>query len=152
MCHYCSRSLFVIALFLILVHPLHAADFNIKLRKTDINDLKQQLMPAFDQSIIYLRGTLKCLQHGKPIEICLDEVAIHVANGNTSADIAQQTERNLQIKKQVLDKIQKKNIPPEQMVSQLKLFLVAAEKIKQCINGGQTANDLKDCIVPGKGG
>ena len=51
--------------FLIFLIPIHAADFNIKLRKTDINELKQQLMPAFEQNILYLNELLSCLERKK---------------------------------------------------------------------------------------
>ncbi len=142
-----SPLLLIITLLLLLFPPLHAADFNIKIRKTDINELKQQIMPAFEQSIVYLTGLLNCLEHKKTTETCFEETTLHINEGELSADASLQKERNLQIEQRILDKIQEKNISPEQLTAQLKLFLIEAEAIKQCLNAGQTANDLKDCIM-----
>ncbi|MCU7939547.1 MAG: hypothetical protein KZQ64_01365 [gamma proteobacterium symbiont of Bathyaustriella thionipta] len=51
----------------------YSADFNIKLRKTDINDLKQQLMPVFEQNVTVLTDLLYCLETGKTVDVCLSD-------------------------------------------------------------------------------
>jgi len=132
--------------FLLLSSPLHAADFNIKLRKTDINELKQQLLPTFEQNIVYLNDLLSCLEHAKKVDICLNEFSL-IVDGNKTADSALKKERNDKIKKNIENKIKENNIQSEQLITELKKLLAEAEKVKQCIQKGQTANELKDCIV-----
>lgn len=131
---------------LILSTPLHAADFNIKLRKTDINELKQQLLPTFEKNIVYLNELLSCLEHGKKVDTCLNEFSLTV-DGNKTADSALKKERNDKIKQSIENKIKENNIQPEQLIAELKKLLAEAEKVKQCLQKGQTANELKDCIV-----
>ncbi|MCK5648175.1 MAG: hypothetical protein KAI22_04785 [Gammaproteobacteria bacterium] len=132
--------------FLIFLIPVHAADFNIKLRKTDINELKQQLMPAFEQNILYLHELLSCLERKKMLDVCLNEYTL-VVDGKESANSSLTKERNEQLKQTLENKINEKNIQPEEVISELKKLLAEAEQIKRCLYQGQTANELKDCIV-----
>ena len=144
--HYFPLFLSSITIAFILCLPLNAADFNIKLRKTDINQLKEQLMPRFDQSIQYLNVLLSCLEQGKSIDSCLDKHSL-IVEGKKSDDPAKVKERNEMIKQNIESKIDEKNIQSEQIISELKKLLAEAETIKSCLQKGQTANDLKDCIV-----
>jgi len=132
-----------LSLFLLFTSSsLYAADFNIKLRKTDINELKQQLMPAFEQSIQYLNGLLNCLEQGKPVDTCIDEYSVVLDDKKE----AETKERREQIKQSIRKKIKDGNIQREEIVIELKKLLLEAEKVKQCLDKGQSANDLKDCI------
>lgn len=149
--HYSYLFLSFAISFLLFSTPLHAADFNIKLRKTDINELKQQLLPTFEQNIAYLNELLSCLEYGKKVDTCLNEFALTIdgnkTDGNKSADSALKKERNDKIKQNIENKIKENNIQPEQLIAELKKLLAEAEKVKQCLQKGQTANELKDCIV-----
>ncbi|MCP3848748.1 MAG: hypothetical protein GY694_00715 [Gammaproteobacteria bacterium] len=125
---------------------LNAADFNIKLRKTDINELKQQLMPRFEQNIDYLNTLLVCLENGKSVDTCLEDYSIALKN-NKKINTQEKEQRSAEIKAAVENKINEKDISSEQMISELKKLLQEAESVKLCLIKGQTANELKDCIV-----
>ena len=135
-----------VLLFLISTTPLYAADFNIKLRKTDINELKQQLMPAFEQNILFLNQLIICLKRKNTIDNCLNEYT-SLVDGKELTNSSKQKERNEKIKQGIENKINENNIQPEQLISELKKLLVEAELIKKCLYNGQTANELKDCII-----
>ncbi|MCW8932423.1 MAG: hypothetical protein OQL19_19580 [Gammaproteobacteria bacterium] len=144
--HLLCLSLSSVLLLLVFITPLNAADFNIKLRKTDINELKQQLMPRFDQSISYLNELLNCLEHGKTVDTCLDEYSL-IVEGKGTVLSPEKQERNKKIKQGIENKIDEKNIEPEELIVELKKLLKEAESVKSCLNKGQTANELKDCII-----
>ena len=135
-----------VLLFLISTTPLSAADFNIKLRKTDINELKQQLMPVFEQNILFLNQLIICLKRKNTIDNCLNEYT-SLVDGKELTNSSKQKERNEKIKQGIENKINENNIQPEQLISELKKLLVEAELIKKCLYNGQTANELKDCII-----
>ena len=144
--HYSYLFLSSALSFFICLSPLQAADFNIKLRKTDINELKQQLMPKFEQNILYLNDLLSCLERKETLDVCLNEYSL-VVDRKESVNLSINTERNEQIKQTLEKKISEKNIQPEEVISELKKLLAEAEEIKQCLYKGQTVNELKDCIV-----
>lgn len=118
------------------------ADFNIKLRKTDINELKQQLLPTFDQNVLVLETLLHCLKQDKTIDICLDQLAVSLGkeyNGNQA--------RQEQIKQDIQQKVNNKDIDQKQIVAELESLLIEIEKVRSCLEQGQTANALKDCVI-----
>ena len=123
--------------------PVYAVDINIKLRKTDINELKQQIMPVFEQNIQLLTKLLNCLEQGKNIDFCLEQYDVMPDTENGAAS----KERNEQIKQNIKNKINDNNIQQDQIVFELKKLLAEAEDVKQCLYQGQTANDLKDCAI-----
>lgn len=131
----------IILCFLISFTLSFAGDFNIKLRKTDINELKQQLMPVFEQNITILNQLLTCMEKGNTTDACLKDSLV-VASKNVSDN-----ERNEQIKNDIKNKIAKNNIPQEKIISELKNLILEAEKVTQCLYKGQTANALKDCVL-----
>lgn len=149
MYHSNSSSLLLAAVLFffsfLVVAPVFSADFNIKLRKTDINELKQQLMPAFEQHIHYLEQLLTCLEADKNIELCLNEYA-HIVDSREGTDTEKQ-QRNEQIKQKIEQALADKNVQSEQIIPELKKLLAEVELIKHCLINGKTANDLKDCIV-----
>lgn len=128
--------------FLIPFTLSFAGDFNIKLRKTDINDLKQQLMPVFEQNINILHQLLACMEKGNSTDTCLENSSLAVDSKNVSDN-----ERNEQIKNDIKNKITKNDIPQEKIISELKNLILEAEKVTQCLYQGQTANELKDCVL-----
>ena len=65
-----------ILFFLISFTLSFAGDFNIKLRKTDINELKQQLMPVFEQNINILHQLLTCMEKGNTTDVCLKDSSL----------------------------------------------------------------------------
>ena len=133
-------------LTLFFAAPIFAADFNIKLRKTDINELKQQLMPRFEQNISYLNGLLDCLELGKTVNNCLNEYVL-LADKQYSSNSSDNKKRNDEIRKSIENKMNENNIQADELIPELKKWLVEAESIKDCLIKGQTANELKDCIV-----
>lgn len=124
----------------------YAADFNIKLRKTDINELKQQLIPAIEQNILYWEELLGCLENGKKTDICLDGYS-HRLDSKYAADSSIKNEEKEQTKHTILNKINDKNLNQAQLILALKKLLIDAKDIKQCVNKGKTANELTDCII-----
>ncbi len=146
--HFIKPFLSSVLIFIMFPGLIHAADFNIKLRKMGINDLKQQLMPAVEQNIIYLKGLLHCLERGKTVDSCVNEYSLAVTEEvKKSADSSLKQERNARIKQTIETKIKEKNIQQEQLVAELKKLLAEADEIKQCLYQGQTANELKNCII-----
>ena len=139
-----SAALLLLCSFFIFP-PVFSADFNIKLRKTDINELRQQLMPAFEQNITYLQQLLGCLESGGQLDKCLNEYALSVDERQGSD--AEKQVRNAQLKQKIDHALADKDIKSEQIIPELKKLLAEAEAIKLCLYDGKTANDLKDCIV-----
>ena len=126
---------------LLQANPVLSAEFNIKLRKTDVNELKQQLLPAFDRNIKYLNTILQCLEQGNTTDDCLQQFP---PPGRTSAT---QNASDQDIKHSIEKKLQKQDITEADIIHGLKELLQQAEKVRSCLISGQTANDLKDCIV-----
>ncbi len=92
--------LIIILSLLFLANPVLSAEFNIKLRKTDINELKQQLLPAFDRNIEYLNTILQCLEQGNTTDDCLQQFPppgrTAEAQNASDQDIKHSIEKNLQ--------------------------------------------------------
>lgn len=132
----------IVLCFLISFTSSYSGDFNIKLRKTDINELKQQLMPVFEENINILNKLLSCLEKGKTVDACLNDYSLLVDSKNES-----DKERNDQIRNNIKNKIAEKNIQQEKIISELKKLLFEAEKVTQCLHKGKTANELKDCVL-----
>lgn len=128
---------------LIFSNSVYANDFNIKIRKTDISELKKQLIPPFEQNIQVLKDLLLCLEQGKSVEACLKQLTL------TSEQNSQNRfeERHRQIQSELEQKLHQQKPSQEQIIKELKKLLVDAEKVKLCLNQGQTANDLKDCVM-----
>ncbi len=136
-----------------IVNPVVAAEFNIKLRKTDINELKQQLLPTFDQNIAYLNSILDCLERGNSTDHCLDKQRLdkhrldkHPLPGKNSS--AQQAENRTENLKHTIQKnVAQGNLSKQDIIDGLKRLLQQAKEARACLLAGQTANELKDCIV-----
>ncbi len=124
-----------------LANPVLSAEFNIKLRKTDINELKQQLLPAFDKNIEYLNTILQCLEQGNTTDDCLQQFT---PPGRTAET---QNASDQDIKHSIEKNLQKQELTESDIIQGLKELLQQAEKVRSCLVAGQTANDLKDCIV-----
>jgi len=140
--HSFNFILSVVILFSASVTLSYSADFNIKLRKTDINELKQQLMPLFKENINILTELLYCMEKGKVVDVCLNEYS-HVIGGNKTVD----KKRIEQLTNTIKQKISKDNIEQEKIIYELTKLLVEAEKVTQCLQKGNTANELKDCVL-----
>ena len=148
--------LFLLSLLSLSI-PVSAADFNIKIRKTDINELRQQIIPVFEQNIEFIKNLENCLEIKNTLDICLKnytESLTLTANNDTTNE--EKKLRNDQIRNNINKKItelsdQNKGIKEKELINKLKVvlkkFLIEAENVKQCLNNGQTANDLKDCIM-----
>ncbi len=133
--------LIIILCLLFLANPVLTAEFNIKLRKTDINELKQQLLPAFDRNIEYLNTILQCLEQGNTTDGCLQQFP---PPGRTSETLNASEQ---DIKHSIEKKLQKQDLTEADIIHGLKELLQQAEKVRSCLVAGQTANDLKDCVV-----
>ncbi len=135
-----SRFILILCL-LFLANPVLSAEFNIKLRKTDINELKQQLLPAFDRNIEYLNTILRCLEQGNTTDNCLQQFP---PPGRVSEN---QSASDHDLKHSIEKNLQKQDLTEADIIQGLKELLQQAEKVRNCLVTGQTANDLKDCIV-----
>ena len=122
-------------------NPVTGAEFNIKLRKTDINELKQQLLPAFDRNIGYLNTILQCLEQGNTTDSCLQQFP---PPGRTPEV---QNASDEEFKHSIEKKLHKQDLTEADIIRGLKELLQQAEKVRSCLLAGQTANDLKDCIA-----
>lgn len=140
---YCCYLIIFFTLSLpILSSTVYSADFNIKLRKTDISELKQQLLPAFEQNIQVIKNLLSCLEKGQTADDCLEQLTIATDQNNLNKYKQQQEQIRLEFKK----KRDEKNTR-EQIIRKLKHLLIRAEEVKLCLERGQSANALKDCII-----
>ncbi len=135
-------SAFFILLFISPFSHLSAAEFNIKLRKTDINDLKQQIIPVFQQNIIYLNELRGCLEQGNHSTICLSSQKSDT-NNKPLADKGY----FIRLNKIIKNKMAESNASDRQLLSLLRQLVRALKQSKQCIKKSQNANELKDCIV-----
>lgn len=127
-----------------LANPLLSAEFSIKLRKTDINELKQQLLPVFDSNIQYLNTVLNCLEQGNSTDACLDKFP---PPGRESAT---QNTSHEDFKQSIQKKLDKRDLTEVDIIKGLKELLQQAQEVRTCLIAGQTANELKDCIVKHK--
>ena len=135
-----TRLIIMLSL-LFLANPVLSAEFNIKLRKTDVNELKQQLLPAFDRNIEYLNTILQCLEQGNTTDDCLQQFP---PPGRTAET---QNTSDQDIKHSIEKNLQKQGLTEADIIHGLKELLQQAAKVRSCLLAGQTANDLKDCIV-----
>ena len=132
-----------LSVFLLVVFTSsYAGDFNIKLRKTDVGELKQQLIPVFEQNITILNQLLNCLEKGKTVDICIDDFLLVVDDKDISSK-----QRSAEIRKNIKNKISENDIPPKKITSELRNLIFEAEKVKQCLQKGKTVNELKDCVL-----
>ena len=136
------QKISLIALALLLSFSAYGADFNIKLRKTDINELKQQLMPRFEQNLQVLNQLLVCLKRDIKLDDCLNQLALTTGQAN-EIDV----NRQQAIRQDLEDKINTKKIDRQQVILELEKLLLEAQKVKQCLVKGETANELKDCVL-----
>lgn len=139
----CNLLYTLITGFIIVVNSVYAAEINIKLRKTDISELKQQLIPAFEQNIQILNQLLLCLKKVHQTDRCLQQLNL-LAGHN---DNKEHNERQQQIKQELEQKLNEKQLSNKQIIRELEQLLLEAEKVKQCLHLGQTANELKNCII-----
>ncbi len=137
----------ILVCFLCIVNPVISAEFNIKLRKTDINELKQQLLPTFDHNIAYLNSILHCLEQGNSTDYCLDK---HPLPGNNSS-IQQAETRTEDLKNTIQKKLVQGDLSEQDIIEGLKKFLQQAKEARACLLVGQTANELKDCFIKYQG-
>lgn len=108
----------------------------------DISELKQQLMPVFEQKTSVLKKLLRCLESRKTVDTCLTEESLF-ADSNNESD----KQKNQQIITKIKSKISENSITQEKVISELKKILFEIEKVTQCLHAGKTANDLKDCVL-----
>ncbi len=133
-----SLSVFLLVFFT----SSYAGDFNIKLRKTDVGELKQQLIPVFEQNIHILNQLLNCLEKGTAVDICIDDFLLVVDDKDLSSK-----QRSVEIRKNIKNKISEKSSQPKKITSELRNLILEAEKVKQCLQKGKTVNELKDCVL-----
>lgn len=138
-----STLVYCLVSLLLFSYSIHAADINIKLRKTDVSELKQQLIPAFEQNIRTFNDLLKCLEQQDTIDFCLEQLTFVSERGNDK----DYQERRKQIQTELNQKLLEKNISRQKLIKELKQLLLEAEQVKLCLNKAQTVNELKDCIV-----
>lgn len=127
---------------LISSSAIYSADFNIKLRKTDISELKQQLIPAFEQNIQVIKNLLSCLEKGKNVDDCLEQLTIASDQNNLKKYKRQQEQIRLEFNKNRDEKNTQ-----EQIIRKFKHLLIRAEEVKLCLKRGQSTNALKDCVI-----
>ena len=142
--NYYGQSIFISLFLLFFSSSLYSSDFNIKLRKTDINDLKQQLLPVIENNITLLKDLQNCLIKDNGIDLCLDNYAqtFSVINNISEDDSINKKQIIADVKKKISKETQE-----DKIIVSLKKLIVEAESIKDCIIGGKNANELKDCIV-----
>ena len=133
-----SLSVFLLVFFT----SSYAGDFNIKLRKADVGELKQQLIPVFEQNIDILNQLLNCLEKGKAVDICIDDFLLVVDDKDLSSK-----QRSVEIRKNIKNKILENDSQPKKITSELRKLILEAEKVKQCLQKGKTVNELKDCVL-----
>ena len=133
-----SLSVFLLVFFT----SSYAGDFNIKLRKTDVGELKQQLIPVFEQNIHILNQLLNCLEKGTAVDICIDDFLLVVDDKDLSSK-----QRSVEIRKNIKNKISENGSQPKKITSELRNLILEAEKVKQCLQKGKTVNELKDCVL-----
>ncbi len=133
-----SLSVFLLVFFT----SSYAGDFNIKLRKTDVGELKQQLIPVFEQNIHILNQLLNCLEKGKAVDICIDDFLLVVDDKDLSSK-----QRSVEIRKNIKNKISENDSQPKKITYELRNLILEAEKVKQCLQKGKTVNELKDCVL-----
>ncbi len=143
-----SRRILLLSLTFCLSFPVNSvlsSGFNIKLRKTDVSDLKQQLLPAFDRNIQYLNKILQCLEQGSSTDDCLYKFPPPGSESGTKNSSNEGFKHAIHKK---LDKrLDKRELTEIDIIEGLKELLQQAEKVRSCLVAGQTANELKDCIV-----
>jgi hypothetical protein len=124
------KLLFSLILFL-YASNCFAADINIKLRKTDFNELKQQLIPQFEQKIVYLETMTDCLISETEIKTCIEQLPV--------------------LKEEIKNWIDKNIIDREdlrgQLVDGLKQFITEANEAKDCLIRSQSINEAQLCAL-----
>lgn len=136
--------IFLSLLLFFLSTPLFSSDVNIKLRKTDINELKQQLLPIVENNISLLKTLQNCLVMDNGSEFCLDNYAQTFSVSNNIS------ERGSSKKRQIISDLKKeitKELQQDKIIENLKKLIAEAESVKDCILKGKNANELKNCFV-----
>jgi hypothetical protein len=137
---------FLIISSLCLSNPVCAVEFNLKLRKTDVNELRKQFITVYDQNIVLINELLICLKQGKTIDYCINNGSQSLNNKEIEIPEA----RSEQFKKSIKKKITTNNIKSKQIVELLEKFLFDAKTVKRCLISGHTENEIKDCIMSKK--
>ena len=113
-------------------------------------------MPTFDYNIQVLKQVLQCLENGNEMNVCLEHLSNelkkqHQDKSSQQSITVEENQRNeireKQIKQDIKQRINQQDISKEQIIVNLRKLLVEAEEVRLCLNKGQTANDLKDCVV-----
>ncbi len=142
------RSTYLVVLFLFsLSYPVFSSDFNINIRKTDINDLKDQIISPIDKNITFLKDLQLCLQNNKAIDLCVDSYAVKLNQTYSSEKL---NSEDVTLKKEAIKKDLKNKISDadrSDMLEKLKNLITEIEAIKTCITKAKTANEIKDCAV-----
>lgn len=132
-----------LSFFLLVVFTSsYAGDFNIKLRKTDVGELKQQLIPVFEQNIDILNQLLNCLENGKAVDSCVNDFLLVVDDKGISSK-----QKSAEIRKNIKTKISEIDSQATKIIPELRHLIFEAEKVKQCLQKGKTVNELKDCVL-----
>ena len=124
------KLLFSLILFL-SASNCFAADINIKLRKTDFNELKQQIIPQFEQQIVYLEAMTDCLVSETEIKTCIDQLPVL------------KKEIKIWIDKNIMDREDLRG----QLVDGLKQFITEANEAKDCLIRSQSVNEVQLCAL-----
>ncbi len=124
------KLLFVI-MFFFSVSNGFALDINIKLRKTDFDQLKQQLIPQFEQKIAYLQSMKNCLGTEKDTKACIDELPI----------------TDIPLKKRIQKALSDRQITDEQIVDVLTELIGEANVVRACLINSESVNEVKDCAL-----
>ncbi|MBE9525529.1 MAG: hypothetical protein IME94_01010 [Proteobacteria bacterium] len=142
------RSTYLIVLFFFCLScPVFSSDFNINIRKTDINDLKDQIISPIDKNITFLKDLQFCLQNNKAIDLCVDSYAVKLNQTYSSEKL---NSEDVTLKKEAIKKDLKNKLSDadrSDMLEKLKNLITEIEAIKTCITKAKTANEIKDCAV-----
>jgi hypothetical protein len=135
------NRVFMMILILGFSTQINSAEFSIKLRKTEIQDLKQQILPAIEQSIAVASQLQRCLQKNNNVETCLNSI-----RWPERLDDNEHSQRRDEILQNLQKKVDNKN-KAELIAEALDEFLIQSQQLKSCIQDGLTANDIKDCFL-----
>jgi hypothetical protein len=140
----------IIFILIFIPYSVFSSDFNINIRKTDINDLKDQIISPIDKNIVFLNDLYICLQNKKAIEFCVEAYVdklsqIYTKEESISKDVLLKKD---QIRNDLKNKISDGD--RSDIIEKLKQLITEIKSIKICIRKAQIANDIKDCILLGK--
>lgn len=124
------KLLFSLILFLYASHCF-SADINITLRKTDFDELKQQLIPQFEQKIVYLETMTDCLRSGADKKTCIEQLPI----------------KDEPLKKKIAKGLLERDISAEQLADVLTELISEAKQARTCLIKTHSVNEVKDCAA-----